>query len=97
MVLELGLSEVKVRAERIEEVNTVARIVTSRAFTSPQAFLALAAERVAPGGVALVMLGRAEPMPASAGPAWETTRIEAVSIPGEVGERHIAVCRACGA
>ena len=97
VVLELGLKRVDVRAERIEDVPTRAHVVTSRAFTAPEAFLALAAERLLPRGVALVMLGRSEFMPDDPGPAWESARIEAVSVPGEDADRHIAVCRVRGA
>lgn len=97
VVLELGLEQVSVRAERIEDVADPARIVTSRAFTAPEPFLALAAEHVVPGGVALVMLGRAERMPGTVGSDWASVDVTPVSIPGEAGDRHIAVCRSRGA
>jgi len=88
-VLELGLDRVRVRADRIEDVGQRASIVTSRAFTAPEAFLQLAAAHVAPGGRALVMLGRAERLPERLPAPFELDRLHRLEARHE---RHVAVC-----
>ncbi len=89
-VLQLGLPGVEVRGARVEDVHERARIVTSRAFASPRDFLAVAAPLSVPGGVALVMLGRAERLPEPPPSPWTLERLERT---GTDPERHVAVCR----
>ena len=90
-IMELGLDRAAVRDERVEAVETRARIVASRAFAAPADFLGVAARLAAPGGAALVMLGRAErlvePLPAP----WT---LEQRVRTGDEPERHVALCRA---
>ena len=91
--LELGLSGVEVRQVRIETVSARARTVVSRAFAAPADFLAAAAPRCAPGGTALVMLGRAERLPEPLPAPFSLVTLHALEVPFESAERHLAVCR----
>lgn len=93
-VLELGLENVEARHARIEDVAARARVVLSRAFAAPADFLAVAARHVAPGGVALVMLGRRERLPATLPAPFSLGAIRALDVPFADGERHVAVCHA---
>jgi len=88
-VLELSLAKVQVLAQRIETLDRRASIVTSRAFTAPEAFLALAAGHVAPGGRALIMLGRVERLPDVLPPPFRLDRLQRIDAHQE---RHVAVC-----
>lgn len=90
-VLELGLDRVQVLSRRIETVEERASIVTSRAFTAPEAFLRLAARHTVPGGRALIMLGRAERLPADLPPPFRLERLQRI---GARQERHVAICTA---
>lgn len=93
VTLELGLDSVQVSAERIENVNSSAVLVTSRAFTEPARFLHIAQRHLAPGGRALLMLGRAERMPKVLPDAWLLEDMFEASAPSEDECRHIAICR----
>lgn len=96
VVLELGLDQVDVRSERIEQIQAQALIVTSRAFTAPAAFLELASAYTAPNGLALVMLGRAERLPETLPRGWVLLSLERVDVPGGTEQRHIAKCQMRG-
>ena len=91
--LELGLSGVTVRQARIETLEVRARTVVSRAFAAPADFLAVAAPRCAPGGTALVMLGRAERLPEPLPAPFSLIALHPLAVPFESGSRHLAVCR----
>ena len=92
-VLELGLSGVEVRQARIETVSARVRTAVSRAFAAPADFLGVAAPRCAPGGTALVMLGRAERLPKPLPAPFSLVALHALEVPFEPAERHLAVCR----
>lgn len=92
VVLELALANVTVMQQRIEQVSLKAVNVTSRAFTAPEKFLDLCAEKCVPGGRAIVMLGAAAAMPQSAIAPWKKPTLERLDVPGEIAERHVAVC-----
>lgn len=93
--IELGLGNVTVREARIEVIETRARVVVSRAFAAPAEFLHVAAPRCAAGGAALLMLGRAEPLPEPLPEPFRLETLVALEVPGsEAAARHLAVCRA---
>ena len=71
-----------------------ARVVLSRAFAAPEDFLAVAAPRCVPGGVALVMLGRRERLPRTLPAPFTLDAVHALDVPFDDGARHVAVCRA---
>lgn len=88
--IELGLGNVAVRDERVETVAARAPLVTSRAFAAPADFLTVAAPLAAPGGAALVMLGRAERLPQALPAGWtheRTVRTDATGGAGAAGAR----------
>jgi len=95
VVLELGLKNVDVLHERIESVSITAKNVTSRAFTAPDAFLEIAAPKCSVDGQAVIMLGQAARMPESLPEGWTLNTMEPVTVPGESGPRHVAVCARC--
>lgn len=92
-ILELGLGNVTVRQERIENVTERACLVLSRAFTAPVDFLRLAETLCVPGGAVAVMLGKAERLPDRLPPAYELQELVEVDIPGTDSDRHVALCR----
>lgn len=92
-VLELGLNNVTVRQDRIENVRDQAMLVLSRAFTAPVDFLRIAETLCVPDGVVAVMLGRAERLPDSLLPAYELQELVQVKVPGTDSARHVALCR----
>ncbi|MGQ7846647.1 16S rRNA (guanine(527)-N(7))-methyltransferase RsmG [Granulosicoccus sp. 3-233] len=92
-VLELGLTNVTVLQERIENVNDRARLVLSRAFTAPVDFLRIAQALCVPEGKVAVMLGRAERLPDSLQPHYELRELVEVAVPGTDSARHVALCQ----
>ena len=92
VILELGLKNLDVINERIESVQRQANNVTSRAFTAPNRFLELTTEQCVPGGRGIIMLGQAERMPTSLPTPWQLDFVERLKVPGEFGERHVALC-----
>ena len=101
--IELGLGRAVVRDERVEAVRARAPLVTSRAFAAPAGFLTAAGALTAPGGAALVMLGRAERLPGTLPEGWTLERTAAVAGASDrtsgaaAGDgapaRHVALCR----
>ncbi len=92
VLLELGLKNVELLHNRIEQVQLTANNVISRAFTSPTGFLSIATERCPHGGQAILMLGQAELMPDVLPAPWSLHVVDRVDVPGEMAERHVAVC-----
>lgn len=92
-VLELGLNNVSVRQDRIENVQDQAQLVLSRAFTAPVDFLRIAETLCIPDGAVAVMLGRAERLPDTLLPAYELQELVEVVVPGTESARHVALCR----
>ncbi len=91
--VELGLPNLTVLQERVENVQAQASCVVSRAFTAPEKFLAIAQGLCKPGGQVLIMLGKADKMPEALAEPFVLESIEKVSIAGVESERHIAVVR----
>lgn len=92
-ILELGLANVTVRNERIENVNDQAQLVLSRAFTAPVDFLRIARKLCVPEGTVAVMLGRAERLPDTLSPHYELRELVEVEVPGTDSARHVALCQ----
>ncbi len=88
-----GLANAEAIHARIEDFHPEAPYTTvlSRAFKAPAEMLARVARTVAPGGRVLAMLGQRrvvdDPLPAP----WAYRRVDPVTIPGEVAERHVAI------
>ena len=92
VMLELGLKNIDVLHERIESVKLVASHVTSRAFAAPANFLELTADLCLGDGRGIIMLGQADKMPKVLPEPWSLDRVERLDVPGEFGERHVALC-----
>lgn len=88
-----GLSSVEALHSRIEDFHPEALYTTvlSRAFKAPAEMLDRVGHTVAPGGRVLAMLGQRrvvdDPLPAP----WSYHRVDPVTIPGEMAERHVAI------
>lgn len=92
-VLELGLGNVTVLQDRIENVDAQAQLVLSRAFTAPIDFLRISQSLCVPDGAVAVMLGRAERLPDTLLPHYELQELVEVEVPGTDSARHVALCR----
>ena len=92
-VLELGLRNVTVLHDRVENVTHTAHMVMSRAFTAPIDFLKVAESLCIPGGMVAVMLGHAERLPATLGDAYTLSELVEVDVPGTESARHVALCQ----
>ena len=92
-VLELGMRNVTVLHDRVENVTHTAHMVMSRAFTAPIDFLKVAEPLCVQGGVVAVMLGHAERLPVTLGDAYTLSELVEVDVPGTDSARHVALCR----
>lgn len=92
-LMELGMGNVTVVHERVENLTESAHLVLSRAFTAPGKFLALADSLCAPKGSVAIMLGQAERMPARLPDSFELVELQEVDVPGTESARHVALCR----
>ena len=90
--LELGLDNIDILHERIESIELQANSVTSRAFAAPANFLELICDNCIEGGRGIIMLGQADRMPNVLPAPWQLEIAEPLDVPGEFGERHVAVC-----
>ncbi len=92
-VLELGLRNVTVLHDRVENVTHTAHMIMSRAFAAPIDFLKIAEPLCIPGGMVAVMLGHAERLPAILGDAYTLSELVEVDVPGTESARHVALCQ----
>jgi 16S rRNA (guanine527-N7)-methyltransferase len=95
-VLELGLTNVQILNNRVEDVVAQARFVTSRAFTAPMNFLHIADSLCAPNGVIAIMLGLVERLPATLPEPFLLQELVEVAVPSTESARHVALCRRSG-
>lgn len=95
-VLELGLTNVRILNNRVEDVVAQAKFVTSRAFTAPAEFLQIAESFCAPNGVIVIMLGLAERLPARLPEPFLLQKLVEVAVPSTESARHVALCRRSG-
>ena len=89
--VELGLQNITVMQERVENVQAQASCVVSRAFTAPDKFLQIAGGLCKLGGQVLIMLGKADKLPEQLPEPFQLESVEQVRIAGVDSERHIAV------
>ena len=95
VVVELGLENVEVRNQRVQDVQASAMVVTSRAFTAPSEFLKIAGRLSTPDGKIIIMLTHTDKLPDSLPAGLLLQELVALDIPGAQVPRHIAVCRRC--
>lgn len=93
VMIELGITNVDVHEGRIEALACEADVVMARAFTAPDRFLALAADRCRAAGHAFVLLGHSEPMPDPLPAPWTLQRLQRLQVPGLPATRHLAICQ----
>ncbi len=93
VLIELGINNVEVVNERIEQIGLQANIVMSRAFTAPTDFLTMSSSFVADRGYVIVMLGQKERLPQTLPNRYTLVALNRASIPEVDAERHIALFR----
>jgi len=96
---ELGVGNVAVRRERVEQLGTDARFecIISRAFASLADFVRLGAPLLADGGRLYAMKGRLDPQEIDALPdGFVVTARHALAIPDLDAERHLLVVERAG-
>jgi 16S rRNA (guanine527-N7)-methyltransferase len=93
-VIELGLSRVEIRHERVENLTGSYGLIVSRAFAELKDFVALTRHLVAPGGYWLAMKGQKPERELAALPDdIRAVAVEPLKIPGLAAERHLLVLR----
>lgn len=92
-IMELKLSNVRVTNDRVQNVEEIAQMVLSRAFTAPEEFLHIARPLCAKNGQVAIMLGQVERFPADLPENYLLEELVAVDVPGTDSARHVAVCR----
>lgn len=91
--IELNITNVEVHEGRIETLACEADVVMARAFTAPDRFLALAADRCRVAGHAFVLLGQSERMPEPVPAPWVMQRMQRLQVPSLPATRHLAICQ----
>ena len=94
-VVELGLKNVEVLNQRVQDTQASAVVVTSRAFTAPSEFLKIAGPLGTTDGKIIIMLTHTDKLPDPLPAGFELQELVALDIPGAQVPRHIAVCRRC--
>lgn len=92
-IVELGLSNVQLYNERVQDVSLHARFVTSRAFTAPTEFLSICSSLCSEQGKVALMLAHTDALPDPMPAAFKLEELAPVDIPGSSGPRHVALCR----
>lgn len=94
-IQELGIANVRVSNERIEDNNELAYTLISRAFTAPGDFLESIIKNSTASSRVIIMLGTKEKMPAVLPKGFELATITKVRVPQFESVRHIAICNRC--
>ncbi len=92
-IIELGLKNVQLLEQRLQNVSHSARWITSRALTAPADFLSMVDHLCLSCTRVILMLGQSERLPSSLPAPFELEQLLPVDIPGVSAKRHIAVCR----
>jgi len=92
VIQELGLVNIRVVQERIEDVLSPAHTIISRAFTAPEKFLLAIRKNCIANSRVIVMLGVKEKMPSVLPTGFNLLELKQVSVPQCESERHVAVC-----
>lgn len=92
-IVELGISNVLIRNQRVQDVALQADFVTSRAFTAPGDFLQIAEALCTSQARVAIMLAHSDRLPEPLPRAFSLQELVPVDIPGNSAPRHIAMCR----
>ncbi len=90
---QLQIKNVDVVQQRIEDVECQANVVISRAFAAPERFLTTVSGHMSKEGLVVIMLGLKDKLPDALPAGYSLIRVQAVTVPGESAERHLALCR----
>jgi 16S rRNA (guanine527-N7)-methyltransferase len=93
VIIELGMDNVQIIPQRVQNVSLSATWITSRAFTAPADFLNIARHLCHDSSRVLLMLGQADKLPEPLPVPFSLEHLLPVDIPGTQTVRHIAVCR----
>ena len=93
VLVELGLKNVIVKNQRVQDVSQQAVFITSRAFTAPEPFLQLTQPLCVPRSLVVLMLAHAGAMPESLPAPFALEELMPLQVPGTSAPRHIALCR----
>lgn len=93
VLVELNITNIDIRHERVQDSVLQSRFVTSRAFTAPVDFLNIAVNLCAVDALVALMLGHSERLPDELPAQFRLSEVVPVDIPGSSGPRHIALCR----
>lgn len=91
-VLELGLDNVRIKQERIEDTKDLASIVISRAFSAPEKFIHAVEKNCVPESRVFIMLGQKDRMPESLPYNFKLSELVEIDVPQCDAVRHVAVC-----
>lgn len=92
-LVELGVSNVQIYNQRVQDVALQADFVTSRAFTAPADFLQIAQALCSTQALVAIMLGHSDRLPDPLPSTFSLQELVPVDIPGNSVPRHIALCR----
>lgn len=93
VLVELGLRNVQIINQRVQNVDLKSPFVTSRAFTAPADFLNIARPLCAENAVVAIMLAQTAMLPEALPAPFSLQEIVPVHIPDTLALRHIALCR----
>lgn len=91
-ILELGLNNVRVKQERIENTNDYAETIVSRAFAAPDKFIEAVEKNCVAHSQVIIMLGQIGRMPDKLPAQFVVSDLVEVDVPYCESTRHIAVC-----
>jgi len=92
VVMDLGLSNVRIEQKRVEDVFDRTSVIVSRAFTAPMQFLQAIEKNTIKDSRIIIMLGLKELMPDVLPSGFVSAGLHDIAIPGNDAERLIALC-----
>lgn len=92
VVMDLGLSHVRVDQKRVEDVVDKASVVVSRAFTAPENFLRTIEKNTVKNARVIIMLGLKERMPDKLPDSFSLDGLHNINSLEHDSQRHIAIC-----
>lgn len=92
-ILELGLRNVRVAQERIEDNHEQASTLISRAFTAPEKFIQSVAKNCLVDSQVIIMLGSKDKLPTELPGGFVLSELNRVEVPQCDSTRHVAICK----
>ncbi len=91
VVMDLGLTHVRVEQQRVEDVSDIASVIVSRAFTAPEKFLRAVEKNTTKGSRIIIMLGLKEHMPDKLADGFSLAGLHSINYLNGDFDRHIAL------